>query len=272
MVGRAKCRQKNQKLAVINLEQFWTQHLKIIMFIESLTAQIPGILITHLFFIDFLPVNRRAVEHRNFVCWIKFWSCFSFRGNIAPKVFVAIFRCMQFILGDRHCITKAVLIEMFLNFLVHVWFKLTHPKPQTSKQLLKATQCYIWLLVKTSAEAASWFHQLKSQVEFFCVFSPDFLREALLLSLAPFSFLSMSLGPLPLVCAPFTSKTWRCIIWDRYWLGSTFGHKHPTKRPLFLSVLPQATPQFSWFYLMATFCSLWGIMETIAELIMYVPF
>lgn len=35
------------------------------------------------------------------------------------------------------------------------------------------------------------FHQLKKQVEFFCVFPPNFLWETLLLRLVPFSFLWM---------------------------------------------------------------------------------
>lgn len=170
-------------------------------------------------------------------------------------------------------VLKGAGVHLFQKFLFHTLIKVSvsaQKKKNPNKQTTLEGNSVLYLAsYKTSTEAASWFQQLKSQIEFFCVFSPNFLQEPLLLSLVPsFSFLWTSLGPLPLICAPFTSQIWGFIIWGRCWVGRIFfGHKHPTKRPPFSSDLPQTTPQFPWFYLMATFCSVWGITETVAELI-----
>lgn len=98
-----------------------TQCLKMLLLINGLTAWILRILIS----IGSFPINRRGLEQRNFVCWIKIWSCLYFRGNISPKGFhFAVFSCLQFISGDRHCSTKGVLLEIHLHFLINVCFKL----------------------------------------------------------------------------------------------------------------------------------------------------
>lgn len=108
---------------------------------------------------------------------------------------------------------------------------------------------------------------------FLCI-SPDFLQEPVLLSLVPFSFLWMFLGPLPGICVLFTSKNWKFIFWDPSWDASLHLKDglaiNIQPKVSLLSVPPQSTPQFSLFiwWHFAQIEELWKLLQSWP----YVPF